>query len=134
MPDDLGYGELGCYGRKVIQTPNLGRMAREGMRFTRFDAGATVCAPSRSVLMTGQHRGHTRVRGNAGPVNPTAQALRPDDVTVARVLHDAGYRTALVGKWVLGDVGVAGARPPGGCDSISFAPTLLGRPAEQGSQ
>ncbi len=107
MADDLGYGELGCYGQKLIQTPNLDRMAREGMRFTRFYAGATVCAPSRSVLMTGQHHGHTRVRGNAGPGNPTAQALRPDDVTVASVLHDVGYRTALVGKWGLGDVGPA---------------------------
>lgn len=107
MADDLGYGELGCYGQKVIQTPNIDRMAREGMRFTRFYAGATVCAPSRSVLMTGQHHGHTRVRGNAGAGNPRAQALRAEDVTVARLLHDAGYRTALVGKWGLGDVGPA---------------------------
>jgi arylsulfatase A-like enzyme len=107
MADDLGYGELGCYGQKVIQTPNLDQMAREGMRFTRFYAGATVCAPSRSVLMTGQHHGHTRVRGNASPANPIAQALRPEDVTVARVLHDSGYRTALVGKWGLGDIGAA---------------------------
>lgn len=107
MADDLGYGELGSYGQKVIQTPHLDRMAREGMRFTRFYAGATVCAPSRSVLLTGQHHGHTRVRGNAGPANPIAQALRPNDVTVARLLHDAGYRTALVGKWGLGDVGPA---------------------------
>jgi arylsulfatase A-like enzyme len=82
-------------------------MAREGLRFTQFYAGATVCAPSRSVLMTGQHHGHTRVRGNAGQANPSAQALRPDDITVARVLHDAGYRTALIGKWGLGDVGPA---------------------------
>jgi arylsulfatase A-like enzyme len=107
MADDLGYGDLGCYGQKVIQTPNIDRMAREGMRFTQFYAGATVCAPSRSVLMTGQHHGHTRVRGNAGAANPIAQALRPDDVTVARMLHDAGYRTAIVGKWGLGDVGAA---------------------------
>jgi arylsulfatase A-like enzyme len=112
MADDLGYGELGCYGQKVIRTPNLDRMAREGMRFTRFYAGATVCAPSRSVLMTGQHHGHTRVRGNAGPGNPKAQALRADDVTVARVLRDAGYRTALVGKWGLGDIGAAGSGLP----------------------
>jgi arylsulfatase A-like enzyme len=82
-------------------------MAREGMRFTQFYAGATVCAPSRSVLMTGQHHGHTRVRGNAGRVNPIAQALRPDDITVARILKDAGYTTALIGKWGLGDVGAA---------------------------
>ena len=99
MADDLGYGDLGCYGQRVIQTPHLDRMAREGLRFTQFYAGATVCAPSRSVLMTGQHHGLTRVRGNAGQTNPQAQALRPDDVTVAKVLQQAGYRTALIGKW-----------------------------------
>ncbi|MDZ7617800.1 MAG: sulfatase-like hydrolase/transferase, partial [Patescibacteria group bacterium] len=107
MADDLGYGDLGCYGQKVIRTPRLDQMAREGVRFTQFYAGATVCAPSRSVLMTGQHHGRTRVRGNAGRMNPLAQALRPDDVTVAKVLQDAGYATALVGKWGLGDVGEA---------------------------
>jgi arylsulfatase A-like enzyme len=107
MADDLGYGELGCYGQQVIQTPRLDRMAREGLRFTQFYAGATVCAPSRSVLMTGQHHGHTRVRGNAGPANPLAQALRPGDATVAAALQKAGYRTALFGKWGLGDIGVA---------------------------
>ncbi|MHB8897312.1 MAG: arylsulfatase [Thermoguttaceae bacterium] len=107
MADDLGYGDLGCYGQKTIQTPRLDRMAAEGMRFSHFYAGATVCAPSRSVLMTGQHHGHTRVRGNAGRVNPAAQALKPGDVTVAAVLQEVGYRTALVGKWGLGDVGEA---------------------------
>lgn len=107
LADDLGYGELGCYGQKVIRTPYLDRMAQEGMRFTQFYAGATVCAPSRSVLMTGQHQGHTRVRGNAGAENPQAQALRPEDVTVAKLLQGAGYRTALIGKWGLGDVGPA---------------------------
>jgi arylsulfatase A-like enzyme len=107
MADDLGYGELGCYGQQVIQTPRLDRMAKDGLRFTHFYAGATVCAPSRSVLMTGQHHGHTRVRGNAGDANPEAQALRADDVTVAKVLKDAGYATALIGKWGLGDVGSA---------------------------
>lgn len=107
MADDLGYGELGCYGQKVIQTPHLDRMSAEGLRFTQFYAGATVCAPSRSVLMTGQHQGHTRVRGNAGRDNPAAQALQPGDITVASLLQKAGYRTALVGKWGLGDVGPA---------------------------
>jgi arylsulfatase A-like enzyme len=107
MADDLGYGELGCYGQREIQTPHLDRMASEGLRFTQFYAGATVCAPSRSVLMTGQHHGHTRVRGNAGPANPRAQALRADDVTVAKLLEEAGYATALIGKWGLGDVGAA---------------------------
>ena len=107
MADDLGYADLGCYGQKVIQTPHIDRMAREGLRFTHFYAGATVCAPSRSVLMTGQHHGHTRVRGNAGQTNPAAQALKEQDVTVAKVLQNAGYATALVGKWGLGNVGAA---------------------------
>ena len=66
MADDLGYGDLGCFGQKLIKTPRLDQMAKEGMKFTRFYSGSTVCAPSRSVLMTGQHMGHTHVRGNAG--------------------------------------------------------------------
>lgn len=107
MADDLGWGDLGCYGQKVIQTPNLDRMAAEGLRFTHFYAGATVCAPSRSVLMTGQHHGRTRVRGNAGKADPAKQALKDGDITVAAVLKQAGYRTALIGKWGLGDVGAA---------------------------
>jgi arylsulfatase A-like enzyme len=107
MADDLGYGELGCYGQKVIRAPQIDRMAAEGMHFTRFYAGATVCAPSRSVLMIGRHHGHIRVRGNAGQENPIAQALRPDDVTVARVLRNAGYATAPIGNWGLGDIGPA---------------------------
>ena len=107
LADDLGYGELGCYGQRIIQTPRIDQMAREGMRFTQFYAGATVCAPSRSVLMTGQHHGHTRVRGNAGKTNPLAQSLRSNDVTVAKVLQSAGYKTALIGKWGLGETAVA---------------------------
>lgn len=103
MADDLGYGDLGCYGQKKILTPNLDRMAAEGIRFTQFYAGCTVCAPSRSVLMTGQHMGHTHVRGNAGGDDVSAQSLRAEDVTVAEMLKQAGYRTALCGKWGLGD-------------------------------
>ncbi|RXK56859.1 N-acetylgalactosamine-6-sulfatase [Oleiharenicola lentus] len=102
LADDLGYGELGSYGQKLIATPHLDRLAAEGVRFTQFYAGSTVCAPSRSVLMTGQHTGHTRVRGNAGRDRPAAQTLLAEDVTVARVLQQAGYRTGLVGKWGLG--------------------------------
>ncbi len=112
LVDDLGWGELGCFGQKVIATPHIDRMAREGMRFTHFYAGATVCAPSRSVLMTGQHQGHTRVRGNAGRTNPAAQALTAGDVTVAEVLRQAGYKTALMGKWGLGDAGAADSGLP----------------------
>ena len=96
LADDLGYGDLGCYGQKKIKTPNIDRLAAEGMRFTQCYAGSTVCAPSRSALMTGQHTGHTRIRGNA------AYPLRAEDVTVAEVLQKAGYKTGAVGKWGLG--------------------------------
>jgi len=108
MADDLGYGELGSYGQTKIKTPHLDRMAREGMRFTRFYAGSTVCAPSRSVLMTGLHTGHTTVRGNAGAIDRRPQMLRSNDVTVAEMLKSAGYRTALIGKWGLGMPGDEG--------------------------
>jgi arylsulfatase A-like enzyme len=102
LADDLGYGEVGCYGQEKIRTPQIDRMASQGMRFTQFYAGSTVCAPSRSVLMTGLHMGHTRVRGNSS--KPGAQELRDEDVTVAEVLRGAGYATGLVGKWGLGEV------------------------------
>ena len=101
LADDLGYGDLGCYGQKLIQTPRLDRMAREGMRFRQFYAGSTVCAPSRSVLMTGRHLGHTHVRGNAR--ERRLQALPDSDVTLAEVFKKAGYKTALCGKWGLGE-------------------------------
>jgi uncharacterized sulfatase len=103
LADDLGYGDLGCYGQKQIQTPCLDRMAAEGMRFTQFYAGATVCAPSRCVLMTGKHTGHCWVRGNAMKNNLEIQTLRPEDMTVAKLLKQAGYSTALIGKWGLGE-------------------------------
>lgn len=92
--DDLGYGDLGCYGQKEIQTPQLDRLAAEGLRFTQHYSGSTVCAPSRSALMTGQDTGHTRLRGNG------RHELRPDpaDMTVATLLQRAGYRTAMIGK------------------------------------
>jgi uncharacterized sulfatase len=96
LADDLGWGDLGAYGQKQIKTPHLDRMAAQGMRFHQAYAGSTVCAPSRSVLMTGQHTGHTFIRGNS------KANLRPQDVTVAEVLKQAGYRTALFGKWGLG--------------------------------
>jgi arylsulfatase A-like enzyme len=108
LADDLGYGELGCFGSKLIQTPNLDRFAAEGAKFTRFYAGSPVCAPSRSVLMTGLHTGHTRVRGNAGKANRTAQNLRADDVTLAEILQKSGYATALIGKWGIGHEGSDG--------------------------
>jgi uncharacterized sulfatase len=105
LADDLGYGDLGCYGQKLIQTPRLDRMADEGMRFTDFYAGAPVCAPARSVLMTGQHAGRTFVRGNGGAAK---QTLRPEDITVAEILTDAGYTCGLFGKWGLGEENTTG--------------------------
>jgi arylsulfatase A-like enzyme len=110
LADDLGYGDVGCYGQKQIQTPNLDRLAAEGMRFTQCYAGCTVCAPSRCCLMTGLHTGHAWIRGNA------LVPLRPTDVTVARVLKDAGYATALVGKWGLGEAGSTGVPERQGFD------------------
>jgi arylsulfatase A-like enzyme len=103
VTDDLGYGDLGCYGQQIIRTPRLDALAAQGLRFTDFYAGCTVCAPSRSVLMTGQHGGHTHVRGNAG-ARMEVQSLRDDDVTIAECLRPAGYRNALIGKWGLGEV------------------------------
>ena len=102
LADDLGYGDLGCYGQKRIKTPNIDRMAAEGIRFTDAYAGSTVCAPSRCVLMTGQHTGHCIIRGN-GRV-----PLRPHDVTVAEVLKANGYATGIVGKWGCGEAGSTG--------------------------
>jgi len=104
LADDLGYGDLGCYGQKRIQTPNLDRLAAEGIRFTQAYAGSTVCAPSRCSLETGLHTGHARVRGNRYPAVP----LRPEDTGVAEVLKSAGYRTGLIGKWALGELGSTG--------------------------
>ena len=102
LADDLGYGDLGCYGQTQIKTPNLDKLASEGLRFTDFYAGSTVCAPSRCALMTGLHTGHARIRGNA------AVPLRPDDSTVAELLNGAGYHTGLIGKWGLGDANTTG--------------------------
>jgi arylsulfatase A-like enzyme len=101
VADDLGYGDLGCYGQKKILTPNIDRLAEEGIRFTQAYAGSTVCAPSRCSLMTGMHNGHNRIRDNL----PHNIWLRPDDVTVAEVLKQAGYKTGAIGKWALGDPG-----------------------------
>jgi arylsulfatase A-like enzyme len=102
VADDLGYGDLGVYGQKVIQTPVLDRLAADGMRFADHYAGSTVCAPSRSVLFTGLHTGHTPVRGN-GRVSPMSQHPLPaESVTIAEILKDAGYATGVIGKWGLG--------------------------------
>jgi arylsulfatase A-like enzyme len=107
VADDLGYGDLGAYGQRRIRTPNLDRMAREGLRFTDAYAPSPVCAPSRASLMTGLHQGHARIRGNTGRGGRRVP-LRPEDVTVAEVLKGAGYRTGVVGKWGLGEPGTTG--------------------------
>lgn len=111
--DDMGWADLGCYGGKQIKTPNINRMAKEGIRFTDAYSGCTVCAPARSVLMTGLHMGHTSVRGNTGGI-----ALRDEDVTVAEVLKRSGYATGGYGKWGLGDVGTAGVPEKQGFDEF----------------
>lgn len=96
LADDLGYGDLGCYGQQKIKTPNLDRMAAEGMRFTQHYAGDTVCAPSRCALMTGKHTGHCTVRGNVDVL------MKSDEVTIGKVMKRAGYATACIGKWGIG--------------------------------
>ncbi len=112
LADDLGYGELGCYGQAQIGTPNLDRMASEGLRFTDFYAGSTVCAPSRCCLMTGLHTGHAWVRGNA------LVPLRHEDKTVTEVLKQAGYTTGLIGKWGLGEPETSGVPTRKGFDEF----------------
>lgn len=96
LADDMGYGDAGCYGQKTLATPNIDRMAAEGMKFTRHYAGCTVCAPSRCVLMTGLHTGHCAVRGNGAGTIPDT------DLTVPKLLKSAGYATACIGKYGLG--------------------------------
>ncbi|MBE7494271.1 MAG: arylsulfatase [Verrucomicrobiaceae bacterium] len=107
--DDLAQGDLGCYGQKIIQTPHLDRMAREGTRFTQAYCGTSVCAPSRSVLMTGLHSGHCPIRANR-EVQPEGQKPLPEGtITVAKVLKDAGYATAACGKWGMGMFDTSGS-------------------------
>jgi arylsulfatase A len=125
LADDMGPGDAGCYGGKIIPTPNIDRLAAEGMRFTNHYAGATVCGPSRSCLMIGQHTGHAFQRGNPGQVAKNSplgklkdkvgrksdfplRAKPGDRVTIAEVFKEAGYRTAIVGKWGLGNPGTPG--------------------------
>ncbi len=96
LADDLGHGDLGCFGQRKIKTPNLDKMAAEGMKFTQHYAGSTVCAPSRCSLMTGKHTGHCTVRGNVDVL------MKPDEITIAKTLKQAGYSTACIGKWGIG--------------------------------
>ena len=98
LADDLGYGDLGCFGQKRIQTPHIDKLAAGGTLFRSAYSGSTVCAPSRCVLMTGKHTGHSTVRGNHDPEVP----IRRDEATIGTVLKAAGYRNAVFGKWGLG--------------------------------
>jgi len=107
MVDDLGYGDLSCFGQKKFKTPHLDKMAAEGVKFTDYYSGSTVCAPTRCVLMTGMHTGHSYVRGNR-EVRPEGQAPMPADIfTIPRMLKKAGYVTGMFGKWGLGAPGSA---------------------------
>jgi len=98
LADDLGYGDLGCYGQRMIQTPHIDALAAQGLRFTQVYSGSTVCAPSRCALMTGRHMGTATVRGNVNPHMP----LTADEVTMPEIFKKAGYRTGAFGKWGLG--------------------------------
>lgn len=105
LADDLGYGDLSCYGQKKFQTPNIDRLAAEGMKFTQHYSGSTVCAPSRCSLMTGLHTGHAAVRGNT-EVEPEGQAPMPaGTVTIPMLLKKGGYTSGMFGKWGLGAPG-----------------------------
>ena len=112
VADDLGYGELGCYGQQKIKTPNIDKLATEGVKFINFYAGSPVCAPSRCVLMTGKHGGHAYVRDNyeVGTWESfQGQLPLPDkEITIAELLKRAGYKTGAFGKWGLGRVNSSG--------------------------
>ena len=135
LADDLGYGDLGCYGQEQIKTPEIDQMANEGMLFTAHYAGNTVCAPSRCALMTGLHTGHALIRNNA------RVPLRPSDTTIAELLKNAGYSTALIGKWGLGNPGSTGVPTKKGFDYFfgymdqghahNYYPTFLWRNEEK---
>ena len=136
MLDEWGYFESSGMGHPLLKTPNIDRMATEGMRFTRMHAGANVCAPTRCTLMTGKHTGHATVRANGGGL-----PMRADDVTLATVLKRAGYATGGFGKWGLGDRGTTGVPEKHGFDVFfgyyhqvhahSFFPNYLLRNSEK---
>ena len=116
LSDDLAQGDLGCYGQKLIQTPEIDRMAAEGTRFTKAFCGTSVCAPSRASLMTGLHSGHSPVRGNREIGAEGQYPLPAETVTVAEVLKPAGYRTACAGKWGMGMFDTTGSPLKQGMD------------------
>ncbi|MBN1825429.1 MAG: arylsulfatase [Candidatus Eisenbacteria bacterium] len=112
LADDLGYGDLGCYGQKRFETPRADRMAKEGVRFTQFYSGAPICAPSRTSLLTGRHAGHISIRTNDDPI------FQETGPTCAGVLRERGYATGVFGKWGLGDENGAGAPDLAGFDEF----------------
>lgn len=128
VADDLGWGELGCYGQPVIRTPNIDSIAREGMKFTQFYSGNAVCAPSRCCLMTGLHPGHAVIRDNGNPTGmedlkakmgwefPGQIPIPSNTVTLPKLLRSAGYKTGAMGKWGLGHCGTTGDANAQGLD------------------
>jgi arylsulfatase A len=141
VADDLGYGELGCYGQTKVATPNIDRLAAEGVRATQFYSAAPVCAPSRSALLTGLHTGHTPIRDNRENAGEGQAPLPLAATTIADDLRAAGYVTACVGKWGLGFVGTSGDPNANGFDLFvgyncqrqahNFYPTHLWRNADR---
>jgi arylsulfatase A-like enzyme len=118
LADDLGYGDLSCYGQKKFKTPNIDKLASQGMLFTQHYSGSTVCAPSRSALLTGMHTGHTMIRGNK-EVRPEGQYPISDDTyTLAEEMKKAGYTTGAFGKWGLGFPGSSGNPTNQGFDTF----------------
>lgn len=133
MCDDMGYGDLACYGQPFIHTPNIDRMAKEGMRFTQAYAGAPVSAPSRACFMTGQHTGHTHVRGNKEYWDKSApcyygknkdysvagqEPYDPNHVIIPEIMKDNGYRTGMFGKWAGGYEGSVSTPDKRGIDEF----------------
>ena len=109
LADDLGCFEVGCYGQKKIKTPNIDKLAAEGMRFTQFYAGNAVCAPSRCCLMTGKHPGHAFIRNNSEVMPEGQRPIPADTVTIAKLLKAKGYATGATGKWGLGNMASEGS-------------------------
>lgn len=118
LADDMGYGDLGCYGQQLIETPNIDKLAASGMRFTQFYAGTSVCAPSRASLMAGLHTGHTPIRGNY-EIKPEGQLPLPDSAYIMpEMFKAAGYKTGIFGKWGMGFPGSEGDPVKQGADQF----------------
>jgi len=130
LADDLGIGDLGCYGQKKLKTPNIDRIATEGMQFSDHYSGNTVCSPSRACLLTGQHPGHVHCRGNG---NEPRFALDPEMTTLPRLFKNAGYATGAFGKWGLGITSAGGNEDPltHGFDHYSGYPTSIVRDSQE---